>query len=94
MDSTPKELYLVEELICIEAKSQPNVVCAASETRRHMAVGYHGENCLLYCLGSEQLGVGSRAMCCSKEVHLLPFSLEWEFLKKNSNNNNTVIKNI
>lgn len=95
MDSIPKELHLVEEWICTEAKSQPNVVCAVSEIRKHMVVGYHGENCLPCCMGSEQLGVGSRAMCCSKEVHLLPFSLEWEFLKKNANNNNnTIIKNI
>lgn len=55
-------------------------------------------DCLPYRPGSEQLAVGSRATCCSKnKVHLLPLSLEWEFLKiKNSkiNNNNTIIKNI
>lgn len=61
-----------------------------------MVVGCHGGDCMPYCIGSEQLGVGLRAMCCSKKVHLLPLALEWEFLKiKNSkNNNNTIIKNI
>lgn len=82
------------------AKLQPNVVCAVVEIRKHMVVGCHGENCLPYCLGSEQLGASLRATCCSKKVYLLSLSFEWDqhgLLKEKKKpviTTTTIIKNI
>lgn len=83
------------------AKLQPNVVCAVAETRKHMVVGCHGENCLPYCLGSEQLGASLRATCCSrKSVLVIPFiwvGAAWTSegkKKKTVITTTTIIKNI